>query len=93
MGHEEVAQLFYKLKLSLWALDVAQLVERLPGVCRALGLMPYHRVKADLVAHACNPRVGVVEARGSGIQGHPWLYRELVRATTTKPEYFALRKT
>lgn len=33
-----LSNVFYKSKPSLWALNVAWLVERLPGVCKALAL-------------------------------------------------------
>lgn len=56
-------------------LDVAQLIERLPGVHEALGsaLALY---KLSVVAYECDPSTREAEAGGSGTRGltiWPWL--------------------
>ena len=40
---------------------------------RSPGFHPQHHIKVGILAHSCNLSTGDVEARGSGVQGHPQL--------------------
>lgn len=56
------------LKINLGIGTVAQLVECLPGVCRALGLIPSITQTLGIVVHTCSPSTHKVEAGESETQ-------------------------
>lgn len=47
---------------------VAQLVECLPDMHRALGSNPQHSIRLSLLEHACAPCTQELEARGPEVQ-------------------------
>lgn len=54
---------------------VAQLVGCLPSIHKALGsIIALH--KPSMVTRACNPSTWEVQAGGSRVQSHRWLYSE-----------------
>lgn len=51
--------------------SVAQLVECLPGMPKALGLIPNSEHKSDILVHTYNPSSYKVQAGGLEVQSHP----------------------
>lgn len=57
--------------------DIAQLVECLPSMHLALGLILNTIETRYGGSYAYNPCTQEVEPRGSEVQGHPWVYSKL----------------
>lgn len=53
---------------------VVQLIECLPSVKEALGLIP-STLLLQVLVHACNPSTWLAEAGESGVEGHSSLHR------------------
>lgn len=56
--------------------NVAQLVECVPRMDKALALFSQHCVKQDMVAHYLVLQKQRAETEGSEVWGHPWLHSE-----------------